>query len=72
MVDDVAQLDLIDAAARRGTETIRVCLELDTSLRKFGGRLRVGALRSPLHSPEQLAALARAVGAPARASGWWG
>ncbi|MEV6008560.1 amino acid deaminase/aldolase [Streptomyces sp. NPDC051976] len=63
MVDDVAQLDLIDAARASGTETIRVCLELDTSLRKFGGKLRVGALRSPLHSPERMAALARTVSA---------
>ncbi|NJP45900.1 amino acid deaminase/aldolase [Actinacidiphila epipremni] len=61
MVDDVAQLDLIDAARGSGTETVRVCLELDTSLRKLGGRLRIGALRSPLHDPERLAELARAV-----------
>jgi D-serine deaminase-like pyridoxal phosphate-dependent protein len=63
VVDDVAQLDLIDAARGAGTETVRVCLELDTSLRRLAGRLRVGALRSPLRSPEQLAALARAVAA---------
>ncbi|HEY3483285.1 MAG TPA: amino acid deaminase/aldolase [Streptomyces sp.] len=63
MVDDVAQLDLIDAARASGTETIRVCLELDTSLRKFGGKLRVGALRSPLHAPERMAALARTISA---------
>ncbi|MFI0896504.1 amino acid deaminase/aldolase [Streptomyces sp. NPDC020983] len=61
MVDDVAQLDLIDAARGTGGETVRVCLELDTSLRKLGGRLRIGALRSSLHDPEPLAELARAV-----------
>ncbi|WP_225845683.1 alanine racemase [Streptomyces sp. HPF1205] len=62
MVDDEAQLDLIDAArGGTGTETVRVCLELDTSLRALGGRLRIGALRSPLHAPERLARLARAV-----------
>ncbi|WP_329371331.1 amino acid deaminase/aldolase [Streptomyces sp. NBC_00669] len=64
MVDDLAQLDLIDAArGAGGTETVRVCLELDTSLRKLGGRLRIGALRSPLHSPERIADTARAIGA---------
>jgi D-serine deaminase-like pyridoxal phosphate-dependent protein len=63
MVDDVAQLDLIDAARGGGAETVRVCLELDTSLRRFGGRLRIGALRSPLHAPEQMAALARTIAA---------
>jgi D-serine deaminase-like pyridoxal phosphate-dependent protein len=64
MVDDEAQLDLIDAArGADGTERIRVCLELDTSLRALGGRVRIGALRSPLHSPERLGALARRVAA---------
>ena len=63
MVDDPAQLDLIDAARAGGTETVRVCLELDTSLRKLGGRLRIGALRSPLHAPERMAEVARAVAA---------
>ncbi|MFC4032182.1 amino acid deaminase/aldolase [Streptomyces polygonati] len=62
MVDDVAQLDLIDAArGAEGTHTIRVCLELDTSLRKLGDRVRVGALRSPLHTPERMASLARTI-----------
>lgn len=60
MVDDIAQLDLIESV-RAGTEEVRVCLELDTSLRMLGGRIRVGALRSPLRTPEQLAALARAI-----------
>ncbi|MGJ5895943.1 amino acid deaminase/aldolase [Streptomyces niveiscabiei] len=61
MVDDVAQLDLIDAARGDGREVIRVCLELDTSLQMLGGRIRVGALRSPLRSPAQLADFARTV-----------
>ncbi|MFE9249326.1 amino acid deaminase/aldolase [Streptomyces sp. NPDC007088] len=61
MVDDPAQLRLIDAARDGGREEIRVCLELDTSLRLLGGRVRFGARRSPLHSPGQVAELARAV-----------
>ncbi|MEV6122765.1 amino acid deaminase/aldolase [Streptomyces sp. NPDC052077] len=61
MVDDPAQLALIDGARGGGREVVRVCLELDTSLRLLGGRLRIGARRSPLHSPAQLAELARAV-----------
>ncbi|MEH6377791.1 amino acid deaminase/aldolase [Streptomyces sp. KLMMK] len=60
-VDDPAQLTLIDAA-RAGREEVRVCLELDTSLRLLGGRLRLGARRSPVHDPERLADLARSVG----------
>lgn len=61
MVDDHAQLELIDASRAGGREEIRVCLELDTSLRMLGGRIRIGALRSPLRSPAQLAELARSV-----------
>ncbi|KAF4409748.1 MULTISPECIES: amino acid deaminase/aldolase [Streptomyces] len=62
MVDDPRQLDLIDAArGADGREDVRVCLELDTSLRLLGGRVRVGARRSPLHTPERLAGLARTV-----------
>ncbi|MDX3248440.1 amino acid deaminase/aldolase [Streptomyces sp. ME18-1-4] len=61
MVDDIAQLDLIDSARAGGSEVVRVCLELDTSLKMLGGRFRVGALRSPLHSPAQVAEAARAV-----------
>ncbi|CAL9376965.1 amino acid deaminase/aldolase [Streptomyces radiopugnans] len=61
MVDDPAQLALIDAARGGGREEIRVCLELDTSLWLLGGRVRIGARRSPLHSPAQLADLARSV-----------
>ncbi|MGW9045114.1 amino acid deaminase/aldolase [Streptomyces lydicus] len=64
MVDDPAQLELIDAARPGGAdrgEEVRVCLELDTSYRLLGGKVRVGALRSPLRQPAQLAALARTV-----------
>lgn len=64
MADDPAQLDLIDAArpdGGRGGARVRVCLELDTSFRLLGGAVRVGARRSPLRTPDQLAALARAV-----------
>ncbi|MCM2577052.1 amino acid deaminase/aldolase [Streptomyces meridianus] len=56
MIDDTSQLDLVDAARGGGAE-VRVCLDLDTSLRLAGGRVRVGARRSPLRSPGQLAAL---------------
>ncbi|MEU7261325.1 amino acid deaminase/aldolase [Streptomyces rimosus] len=62
MVDDVAQLDLVDAARPAGGgEEIRVCLEWDTAYRPLGGRVRIGARRSPMSRPEQVAALARAV-----------
>ncbi|WP_392893996.1 amino acid deaminase/aldolase [Streptomyces sp. LN699] len=65
MVDDIAQVELIDRARDGGAQEIRVCLELDTALHLLGGRVRVGARRSPLREPRQLADLARAVTARA-------
>lgn len=61
MVDDVAQLDLIDRARDGGTEEVRVCVDIDCSWQPFGGRVRVGAHRSPLHTPEQVAEIAEQV-----------
>ena len=54
MVDSVDHLDLIPGRAR-------VCIELDVSWWTAGGRVKVGAKRSPIRSPEQAAALAREV-----------
>ncbi len=64
MVDGAEQLDLIDlarasAAGREGA--IGVCLDIDTGWLAAGGRLRAGARRSPLRSPEQAARMAREV-----------
>ncbi|MEU9043336.1 MULTISPECIES: amino acid deaminase/aldolase [unclassified Kitasatospora] len=60
VLDDPDQLDLIDKA-RTGDAEIRVCLELDTALHLLGGRVRVGARRSPLRTPEDLGAFAELV-----------
>jgi D-serine deaminase-like pyridoxal phosphate-dependent protein len=61
MVDDVAQLDLIDSVvAPSKRETIRVCLELDASLdAPILGHL--GVRRSPVHTPAQARALAEQI-----------
>jgi D-serine deaminase-like pyridoxal phosphate-dependent protein len=65
MVDGLEQLDLIDRAldrSRIGDDApLRVCIDLDAGWWKLGGRIRVGAKRSPVHTPTQAAALARAV-----------
>jgi D-serine deaminase-like pyridoxal phosphate-dependent protein len=64
MVDDRAQLDLVDAAVApsdAGRARVRVCLDLDASWVAAGGRVRVGARRSPLHTAEHAAAFAREV-----------
>ncbi|MEN3584596.1 amino acid deaminase/aldolase [Streptomyces sp. ZYX-F-203] len=61
MVDDPAQLRLIDGARGGGREVVRVCLDWDTSPWLLGGRIRIGARRSPLRSPADLTGLARSV-----------
>jgi D-serine deaminase-like pyridoxal phosphate-dependent protein len=61
MVDSVEHLDLIDAATGSRAAPLRVCLELDAGFPLPRGRGRVGAKRSPIHTPEQAAALARAI-----------
>ncbi|HEU4701881.1 MAG TPA: amino acid deaminase/aldolase [Conexibacter sp.] len=66
MVDDVAQLELIEVAMREagGTQRpIRVCIDVDASWRPLGGRVHIGARRSPLHAPQQVETLAREVAA---------
>ncbi len=75
MVDSLEQLDLLDAALAAAPTSsdisrssaggprhpVRVCLELDAGLWLLGGRVRIGAKRSPVHTPAQAAALARAI-----------
>lgn len=71
MVDDVAQLALVrsalaghaSAAREAALPEIAVCLDVDSSLRLGAGPFQVhlGTRRSPLRSPEQVAALAVAV-----------
>jgi D-serine deaminase-like pyridoxal phosphate-dependent protein len=63
MVDDRAQLDLVDAALPPAGERppVRVCIDIDASWQPVGGRVRIGARRSPLRTPDDAAAFARAI-----------
>ncbi|GGM57376.1 alanine racemase [Longimycelium tulufanense] len=60
LIDDVAQLDLIEATLGRRHPRLRVCLELDGSWRPLPG-MHVGVLRSPVRTARQARALAREV-----------
>jgi D-serine deaminase-like pyridoxal phosphate-dependent protein len=42
-------------------QPIRVCIDVDAGLWLLGGRVRIGAKRSPVHTPAQAAALAREI-----------
>ncbi len=59
MVDCPEHLDLVEKAARG--RRLRVCIDIDASWRTAGGRVRVGARRSPLHSAVETAEFAREV-----------
>lgn len=63
MVDDTAQAALAAAAAVARGATLRVCLDVDASLRVGVGpfRAHLGVRRSPVHGPADAAALAAAV-----------
>ena len=63
MVDSVAQLDAVDAAAGSGDGRgeVQVCLDVDAGWAPLGGRVRVGAKRSPVRTPEAAAELAREI-----------
>lgn len=66
MVDSVAQLDRIESAVGNGCTPIRVCMDVDAGLWLLDGRVRVGAKRSPVHTPAAAATLAREIGARKR------
>jgi len=61
MIDSVRQIELLDAATGPREQPVRVCLELDAGLWLAGGRVRLGAKRSPIHTPAQAGELARAL-----------
>jgi D-serine deaminase-like pyridoxal phosphate-dependent protein len=62
MIDSLEQIGLIErAVGARPAHPVRVCLDIDAGWSAAGGRVRVGAKRSPVRTREQAAALAREV-----------
>ncbi len=62
MVDDPAQLDLIETAARAVGATVRVAIDIDPSWWPAAGRLaRIGPKRSPIRTAEQARRLAEEI-----------
>ncbi len=61
MIDSVDQLDLVTSVVGLEGPPLRICLDVDASLRLLGGRVHLGARRSPLHTPAQARDLARDV-----------
>lgn len=63
MVDSAEHLELITRAGAGAANPVRVCLDVDASLRLGRGRIaaHLGVRRSPVHSVAEAAALARRV-----------
>ena len=70
MVDDVAQLDVVDSVRSSHAVQVRVALDIDAGLR-MGGQ-HVGPKRSPLHDAEDVVRLARRDRRAAPGSRWSG
>jgi D-serine deaminase-like pyridoxal phosphate-dependent protein len=61
MVDCVEHLEAIESVLGAGAAPVRVCIDLDAGWWALGGRIKVGPKRSPVHTVEQTAALAREI-----------
>jgi D-serine deaminase-like pyridoxal phosphate-dependent protein len=59
MIDCAEHMDAIESVLGTGAGPIRTCIDVDAGWRAFGGRLEVGPKRSPLHTVEEVLALAR-------------
>jgi D-serine deaminase-like pyridoxal phosphate-dependent protein len=61
MLDSAEQLEPLARAIGPSGPALRVCIDIDAGWRTLGGRVRIGVKRSPAHTPEQAAELARAI-----------
>jgi D-serine deaminase-like pyridoxal phosphate-dependent protein len=61
MADCREHLDALAAAGAAAGAPVRVCLDVDASWWALGGRVRIGAKRSPLRTVEDVVGLAREV-----------
>ncbi len=61
IVDSVEHLELIESVLGPGAAPVRLCIDVDAGWWPLGGRVKVGPKRSPVHTPEQAAALAREI-----------
>ena len=61
MVDSVRHLDYIDSAMGTRHADVQVCIDVDAGWWVLGGRVRIGAKRSPVHTVDQAVSLARTI-----------
>lgn len=63
MVDCIEHIETIEAAGAQARSPVRVCIDIDAGWWALGGRLKLGAKRSPIHTAAQARALARQIAA---------
>jgi D-serine deaminase-like pyridoxal phosphate-dependent protein len=61
MIDSTEHLDLIESAVGKRRLPVQICIEADAGWWPLGGRIRIGAKRSPVRDAMGAARLARAV-----------
>ncbi len=61
MVDCIEHVEMIEAAGASERGPVRVCIDIDAGWWALGGRLKIGARRSPLHTSVQARRLAEAI-----------
>jgi D-serine deaminase-like pyridoxal phosphate-dependent protein len=60
-VDCTEHLETIESVLGAGAAPVRVCIDVDAGWWALGGRIKVGPKRSPVHTVEQVVALAREI-----------
>lgn len=63
IVDCIEHVELIEAAGASAQAPVPVCIDIDAGWWTLGGRLKVGAKRSPVHTSSQARSLAEAIAA---------
>jgi D-serine deaminase-like pyridoxal phosphate-dependent protein len=61
MVDCTEHLEMMESVLGAGAPPVRVCIDVDASWWWLGGRVKVGPKRSPVHTVEQVVALAQEI-----------
>jgi D-serine deaminase-like pyridoxal phosphate-dependent protein len=61
MVDCIEHIEMIEAAGADARSPVRVCIDIDASWWALGGRLKIGAKRSPIHTAAQARSLAQEI-----------
>jgi D-serine deaminase-like pyridoxal phosphate-dependent protein len=61
MVDCIEHIEMIEAAAADARSPVRVCIDIDAGWWALGGRLKIGAKRSPIHTAAQARSLAQQI-----------